>query len=898
MKYWTVIACAAWISLTAPAFGQVQLVHRAHDPYGVPRPAPNQEHVPPHTSFYVELNPAGKEHGDIVLEESVGIDLESAGDRPVPLLKPGRQFALGYSGRFIAGRGAETGPTVGIYVENGPPLHPATRYTVHVRAGSRRAPQPVEVGTWQFTTAAAPTVHAVDFALKDGPVVTWHGGFFTGYCSVSFCTGRVFRLPTFDLMDRGRRAAPRAWTLQRDFWLTGTEHRPGILTVNLPNIVRERETRRIVAIENDPRGTLLRVEDFYGHQQYGIADNRPLGPDYHAGDEVLVADGLHDARARVLAVDDARRTVLLSKVSAPADGWKLAYAATLRTKEDPNAPGLFPSGGCYLRKFAPVGTPVYYWGRVDCEWDLAVQRYGRRVLPNFADAPGDLSRDGRDWTTAKDYAELHSVAQAIAGHLIDRYGERALAFPWSIFNEPDLGPLFWRADWDELQRYYDYAVDGVLRAFEDRGYDSGRVFIGGLELAGIFGTHLRLREFLTHCAPNARPVKGALLPNAAFADRRLDGKRSRRVEDLCRAHDGRGSPCEFVSIHAYNTSKLMADKLAAAKQMALEVDPEYYARLWVDSHESCPGWDLPPDPAYGDSYLGNGYFPTWCADVARRQLRRAADDPRYAFGESILTVWPWPNPDFGGGNDCVRELHIQEGGTVTVPMPNFHFLTLLAQMGPTYRVLPETTVAGHVASGFVSNSGGTTRALVYTHDPLDTESRSEDEFNVTLALTGLPPGPLLVREYRFDGDHNSYFHLARRLRDEPEPLSTPDQQRLDQAVRALESPQRAQRLFALRELVALGRRAAPAAAAIVRLLIKCEDPEERERLSAIFKAIVTPRAYPTAVVRKIEEQAQLRPSAAACKTASVNGALLVKLRVAGNGANYVVLEPLAHTLPW
>ena len=158
-----------------------------------------------------------------------------------------------------------------------------------------------------------------------------------------------------------------------------------------------------------------------------------------------------------------------------------------------------------LLEQAPHGSPCYYWGRLDKEWDLACRRYGRRLMVNFADAPGDLSLDGRSWATVKDYAEWHEVARAIAGHLIDRYGAAALGFTWSVFNEPDLGPAFWRADWKELQKFYDYATDAVLRAFEDRGYDSNKVFIGGLELGGIFGTNLRLGDFLAHCSPRIRP---------------------------------------------------------------------------------------------------------------------------------------------------------------------------------------------------------------------------------------------------------------------------------------------------------------------------------------------------------------------------------------------------------
>src|SRR5207248_1033577 len=156
----------------------------------------------------------------------------------------------------------------------------------------------------------------------------------------------------------------------------------------------------------------------------------------------LIADGVNHARAKVIAADDKERSVLVSRINSPAGGWKIAYAGPLPKKENPDAPGLFPPGGCYLRKFRPCGTPAYYWGRLDREWDLSVKRFHRRVLPNFADAPGDLSINGRDWTTAKDYVELHEVTRAVTGHILERYGEAALTFPWSVFNEPDLGLFF------------------------------------------------------------------------------------------------------------------------------------------------------------------------------------------------------------------------------------------------------------------------------------------------------------------------------------------------------------------------------------------------------------------------------------------------------------------------
>ena len=42
--------------------------------------------------------------------------------------------------------------------------------------------------------------------------------------------------------------------------------------------MRERETRRVADIEPDGGETVLRVEDFFGHEQYGIASGRPLRP--------------------------------------------------------------------------------------------------------------------------------------------------------------------------------------------------------------------------------------------------------------------------------------------------------------------------------------------------------------------------------------------------------------------------------------------------------------------------------------------------------------------------------------------------------------------------------------------------------------------------------------------
>lgn len=895
------VPALALVSSTPVNGQQVRVLGVKHDPYGFPRPGRGHRHVPLKTSFYVEFGLVGEGvESDTVDPESVSIWVKPEGGERVTLLGEGRQFGPGCSGRLFPRKNQHGRRSLVVFIDTSSDLQPRTQHTIGASARSKKGRQLwLFDRMWNFSTEAEPTRHALAFDLDLAtPPVKWVGGFFTGFCKASFCTSHENRVPTYELMNRVRTRSPRAWSLQRDFWMTGMQHRPQFLSPKLPNIVREQETRRITAIANQQNGVTLRVEDLFGHEQYGIASDRPLSADYDRGDEVLIADGISDVRTKVLGVEDKSGTVSVEPFATPRGGWRIEYEGPLPTSEDPNAPGLFPPGGCYLRKFRPSGTPRYFWGRLDREFDLAVRRFQRRIIPNFADAPGDLSVDGRNWTRPKDYVEYHEVVRVITGHLIERYGTSCLDFLWSVFNEPDLGGLFWRSDWIELQRFYDYTVDAVLRAFEDHGYDSNRVVVGGLELAAIFGTNLRLREFLEHCSPRSAGKK-ALRLNAAFAEARLDGKRSRRVEELCRAHGGSGSPCDFVSIHSYNRSDLMAAKLIKAKEIALDVDAIHYAGLRVNSHESCPEWSLPPDPAALDSYLGNGYFPTWCADVTRRLLTKAARDERYARGETILTFWPWPNTNFDGANASTRVLHVDDDGdgredrTVTVAMPILHFLGLLARMGERYWPLGERIVGGHVVSGFAARHERELGILLYSHNPLDTESRSGQSFDVNLTIKGFSGKSASVTEYRFDTTHNSYFRLGRRLREEAlkaeGALSPSDRKALEAATALLESKDRDERIKGLRRLAALGPRA-KSALNLVHPLIQNEGDEELKREAiGTSLSLYAPQAYPAEVVRDVQELSELKGNRHVVDNPS---AMRLSARLDANAASFLTVEEL------
>ncbi len=749
----------------------LRLVNRQRiNPYNVihvPRPNPDVAHVPLETDFFVMVGV--DDPADQVLADSVRILLQPDEGDPFPILERNQVFPAGYSGSMFAVNDGRYGRGLGIHIDSDIPLKPDRWYTIAVTAHSARGEQlPADEGTWRFATAGRPHRSTLRFSLDmaQGPDVDWHGAFFNALAKPSFCTSARSRLAHYDLIAEAQETYPRAWTLQRDAYLSGFEHQPDPFK-NQPNIVREQETRRIVAITQEESGVVLRVEDVFGHEQYGIESDRPVSADYHVDDEILIADGIHSARAFVTAVDDEAQTVQVTPFYMPEDGWQLEYVAPLPDTPRRHAPGLFPPGGAYLRKFDPVGTPHYYWERLHYEWDIVHGQYGRHVIPRFADAIGCIAIDGQSGTTAKDLAQHHEVTRVITRHLIERYGDAAKEWPWVILNEPDLMSVYWRnEDWKELQRFYDYTSDAILRAFEEFGYDSEKVRVGGLELGAIWGArHLRLDDFLFHCSPNVDSDDAVTL-NAAYADPRLDGKRSARVERLCGANNGMGAPLDFLSVHTYNASDVAAEKLIRSKERALEIDPDYYATLPVVSHETVPTWRRIVDPGAGGMYLGNGYFTSWMADYQGRLLRQGAQDERYAHGgELVLMHWPGIVKNFDTLNDTVREIQLADR-TEVIPTPAFHFVNLLSTLYGGYWVFPLKQIGGHAVSGFAAVTDDALRLVMYAHHHTDTSARSDATFDVSLNMRGLPWRHLTVTQHRFDKDNNSYYHLAREHRQE------------------------------------------------------------------------------------------------------------------------------------
>ena len=245
-----------------------------------------------------------------------------------------------------------------------------------------------------------------------------------------------------------------------------------------------------------------------------------------------------------------------------------------------------------------------------------------------------------------------------------------------------------------------------------------------------------------------------------------------------------------------------------------------------------------------------------------------------------------------------RVLHCDDDGdgrgdrTVTVPMPIFHVLGLLSDLGDRYWVLPEQRVGGHAIGGFASRDEGVVRVLLYTHHAEDTQSRSEASFDVTLDLDGLGwMGAARVQEYRFDRDHNSFFRQGRALRDRAPQAGNNDRVLLTALIGTLGDDDPRTQLEALGTLKTLGPSALPALPAIRTLAEKTKDDRVRTAAQAALVSIFAAPAYSRAEVEEIRKRAECHPTGSGSRPREADGRLRLTARVAGNGLNILVIEP-------
>nr|WP_308757811.1 beta-xylosidase [uncultured Bacteroides sp.] len=167
------------------------------------------------------------------------------------------------------------------------------------------------------------------------------------------------------------------------------------------------------------------------------------------------------------------------------------------------------------------GRPIYDWTIVDSIFDTFIVR-GMKPLVEIGFMPKALSVKPdpyqHNWSPAnayndiytgwayppKDYNKWRELVYQWVKHCVERYGENEVAsWYWEVWNEPNIG--YWKGTFEEYCKLYDYAADGLKKAFP-------RARIGGPHSTDPSneGANAFLRRFLEHCVRGKNYATGKI----------------------------------------------------------------------------------------------------------------------------------------------------------------------------------------------------------------------------------------------------------------------------------------------------------------------------------------------------------------------------------------------------
>lgn len=167
------------------------------------------------------------------------------------------------------------------------------------------------------------------------------------------------------------------------------------------------------------------------------------------------------------------------------------------------------------------GRPIYDWTIVDSIFDTFIVR-GMKPLVEIGFMPKALSVKPdpyqHNWSPAnayndiytgwayppKDYNKWRELVCQWVKHCVERYGENEVAsWYWEVWNEPNIG--YWKGTFEEYCKLYDYAADGLKKAFP-------RARIGGPHSTDPSneGANAFLHRFLEHCVRGKNYATGKI----------------------------------------------------------------------------------------------------------------------------------------------------------------------------------------------------------------------------------------------------------------------------------------------------------------------------------------------------------------------------------------------------
>ncbi|MFQ5706561.1 MAG: hypothetical protein ACE5HO_03880 [bacterium] len=411
--------------------------------------------------------------------------------------------------------------------------------------------------------------------------------------------------------------------------------------------------------------------------------------------------------------------------------------------------------GCDIYHEDSAGRPSYNWSIVDQVFDRIVQNGFKPIveLSFMPDALASLPDRRQKWGKAnisppKDYNKWQALVYQTVSHLRKRYGDEEIkTWYFEVWNEPDLGYLFWVEDSDprkkpygdmeEYFRLYDYAVQGAKQAFPD-------IHIGGPASAGG-----QISQLLEHVALGRNDVTG-------------DPK----------------TPIDFISSHAYgkigNAFSKKSDGSVVGKILwkinrAAHHDHPEVRKLT----QQLPFLLTETGPSTRNgTYYNTRYVAAWLAKMV---------DAVFFLGERYGKPYQPREVVFWSSEQLARRFgkekgiatYFRLGDTVgLIKRPAYNAFELLGHLGNERIEQINPNQFGDPVHAVATRDGeNSVEILIYHLNDDDKTNALRDTFRIDLEIKNLPFEEFAVQWFMIDETHSNSYTVWRKLGD-PKKLNT------------------------------------------------------------------------------------------------------------------------------
>ncbi|MBL7110329.1 MAG: beta-xylosidase [Bacteroidales bacterium] len=411
------------------------------------------------------------------------------------------------------------------------------------------------------------------------------------------------------------------------------------------------------------------------------------------------------------------------------------------------------------------GNPVYDWRVIDRIFDTYIET-GIKPLVEIGFMPEALSANPQPYRHSwdpgdpygniytgwayppKDYEKWAELVYRWVSHSVERYGAGEVStWYWELWNEPNIG--YWQGTTEEYIKLYDYTADAVKRALPEAVFGGPHVTGPSWEVSETF-----LREFLDHCLTGTNYVTGE-----------------------------QGSPLDFIAFHAKGSPKIVEDRVRMdlGRQLrdisdGFEIVASYPAlkHLPIIIGESDPeGCAACPMEHYPHNAYRNG---TMYSSYTAAAFARKLDLAEY-YGVNFLGAVTWAfefedQPWFNGFRDLAtngvdkpvlnvfRMFGMMQGQRVEVSCNRAYDLFTIR----------DSSVRGDQPDIGALAAKGEHSATIMVWNYHD-DNILLPETPVTIGISGVPEGSVMLRHYRIDQDHSNAYERWKNMGSPQDPTS-------------------------------------------------------------------------------------------------------------------------------